>query len=252
MHEKLMTVGQLARRTGVPASSLRYYEKQNLLAPAGHTEAGYRLYGAKGEQTVEFIKKAKRYGFSLDDIRIILGSDSGEDSKDAEILSMAERRFVDIERRVTDMLVLRHELELFLNDLAVQLRRTVKKRRHYRDLLEQICGHDVSHMPSSSFQQLAVRIGCNLANSEWEELYSDLRGKHIHIWRNADEYSVQFLSKSPKIEAALNRLADSEANCDVHLQSEVHKSDDGLQFKAKGPNAFLYAKLFLALEAART
>ena len=251
MSEKLMTIGQLARHTSVSTSLLRYYEKEGLVVPTDHSESGYRLYARDVQKTVEFIKAAKRYGFSLNDIKIILGTDADGTRGDAEIMSMAEERFMEIERRVTEMLVLRHELELFLDDLADQLDRSGGKKagQHYRQLVEQVCGHDVSHTPKSSLQQLAERIGCNLANSEWEALFKDLRGKHVHIWRDDDEYSVQFSPKDPKVEAALNRLADGESDCDVHLQPEISEANGGLLFRAKGDNAFLYAKLFLALEA---
>ena len=98
MAEKLMTIGQLASRTGVSTSSLRYYEKENLILPTDHSQAGYRLYDKSVEKTVAFIKMAKRYGFSLSDIKSILGTDEKGTLDDAEIMSMAEDRFMDIER----------------------------------------------------------------------------------------------------------------------------------------------------------
>ena len=252
MSRGLMTIGQLARRTGVSTSLLRYYEKEDLITPTDHSEAGYRLYADDVQKTIEFIKAAKRYGFSLTDIKGILGKDSGGERGDAEIMSMAEERFMDIERRVTEMLVLRHELELFLFDLASQLdlHGSDASDPHYRELVEQVCGHDITHMPKSSLQRLTERIGCRLASSEWEALFKDLRGRHVHIWRDDDQYAVQFTPKTDKVEAALQRLADSESDCDVHVQPQVSESENGLLFTAKGENAFLYAKLFLALESA--
>ena len=74
MAPKLMTVGQLAKRTGLRPSALRFYEEQGLLAPTAHSEGGYRLYDAAAEETVRFLLRAQRLGFSLADIRTLLAA----------------------------------------------------------------------------------------------------------------------------------------------------------------------------------
>jgi len=55
--EKPLTIGQLARRANVSTSLLRYYEREQLLEPAGRSESGYRLYAADDEPTVAVIKE---------------------------------------------------------------------------------------------------------------------------------------------------------------------------------------------------
>ena len=73
------------------------------------------------ERTLRFIRSAQRYGFSLNDIKLIVGADKTSKNHGADIINIAEQRFLDIERRVTEMLVLRHELELFMDDLTTQV-----------------------------------------------------------------------------------------------------------------------------------
>src|SRR5689334_17498826 len=68
----MLTIGELANRTGLRTSALRYYEDQGLLEPAERTAAGYRLYDESAEQTVRFIQRAQRLGFSLTDIGLLL------------------------------------------------------------------------------------------------------------------------------------------------------------------------------------
>ena len=249
---QLLTIGELAKRAGVATSLLRYYEKEGLLEPSGRTAAGYRLYAPAAERVLRFIRSAQRYGFSLNDIRMILGargnrSETGEDLRD-----LAEQRFLDIERRVTEMLVLRHELELFLDDVAQHLDRAVGESagEQYRELLEQACGHKHGHSRRSSLQNLIDRLGCNLGRRESDSLLADLRGRHIHIWRDDDGYSVLFSDPDQQLQNALMRLAESEADCDAHLEPEVSTTAGGLLFRARGPNAFLFAQLFLSLEYA--
>ena len=59
-----MRISELADRSGVPASTLRYYEAQGLL-PAERTPAGYRVFGERDVERVAFIAAAKRLGLSL-------------------------------------------------------------------------------------------------------------------------------------------------------------------------------------------
>jgi len=251
MSAKSLTIGELAKRANVATSLLRYYEKEKLLIPSGRTESGYRIYSADAEQTLRFIRSAQRYGFSLNDIKLIVGADKADKNHGAEIINIAEQRFLEIERRVTEMLVLRHELELFLDDLTMQVDSSGGKEagEHYRDLVEQVCGPGRHNDREPSLQKLVSRLHCNLASEDWIEVFNDLRGKHLHMWRDDDSYSIQFSSKDENTRQALEKIAAGESDCEAHLQPEVTSTDEGYLFRAKGENAFLYAQLFLSLEA---
>ena len=148
------------------------------------------------------------------------------------------------------MLVLRHELEFFLDDLTIQVDSSAGKEagEHYRDLVEQVCGPDRHNDRQPSLQNLVSRLHCNLASDEWDEVFDDLRGKHLHMWRDDDSYSIQFSSKDKQIKQALEKIAAGESDCEAHLQPEISATEDGYLFKAKGENAFLYAQLFLHTE----
>ena len=253
MSGQALTIGELAKRANVTTSLLRYYEKEQLLVPSGRTESGYRLYSQDAERTLRFIRSAQRYGFSLNDIKLIVGTDKTANNHGADIIDIAEQRFVEIERRVTEMLVLRHELELFLDDLSAQVDSNNEERagEHYRQLVEQICGPNPHGKRQSSLNRLVNRLNCNLAADEWEEVFADLRGIHLHIWRDEDSYCIQLSTKEDKVGRALERIMAGEQNCEAHLQPEVTPTDDGYLFRARGDNAFLYAQLFLALESDR-
>jgi MerR family copper efflux transcriptional regulator len=64
-------ISQLAERVGVPATTLRFYEKEGLL-PAARTSSGYRQYTDADRQRVQFITAAKHLGLPLDKIRELL------------------------------------------------------------------------------------------------------------------------------------------------------------------------------------
>ena len=62
------TIGEVAARTGVPATALRYYEGIGLVTPAGRTDAGYRLYDDTSLARLAFIARAKQLGCTLEEV----------------------------------------------------------------------------------------------------------------------------------------------------------------------------------------
>ena len=64
----MFQIGELAKRCGVTADTLRFYEKNALITPAGRSESGYRLYNEENQKLVRFILKAKELGLSLEEI----------------------------------------------------------------------------------------------------------------------------------------------------------------------------------------
>lgn len=65
-------IGQLAKLCDVSSDTLRFYEKNGLLTPAGRSDSGYRLYNEACLKQINFILKAKDLGLSLDEIRELL------------------------------------------------------------------------------------------------------------------------------------------------------------------------------------
>ncbi len=70
--DAVLTIGELAQRSGVSTATLRYYDRLGLLRPAERSEGGYRLFGVDEEQRLRFILRAKALDLSLDEIRSLL------------------------------------------------------------------------------------------------------------------------------------------------------------------------------------
>src|SRR5262249_42349231 len=68
----LLTVGKLARKAGVRPSAIRYYEAQGILRSPNRSASAYRLYGAETVVLLQFIRRARELGFSLDEIRQVI------------------------------------------------------------------------------------------------------------------------------------------------------------------------------------
>lgn len=247
----LLTIGQLARRAGIRPSTLRYYEAEGLLEPTDHTEAGYRLYDPNAEQTLHLIQRAQRLGFSLADIRILLKDYRDEASGSELIVSIAENRFTELSKQLTGMLVLRHEMELFLRDLRDTLHEKPSQttRTLFDHLLDRVCANP-STGTSAGFMLdwLIERTRCSLGTLDRQNVLAALMGKHIHIWQGDDSYRILVASSQPDVEAALRELAQIEAQCHAHSTPQLESSEEGFLFTVSGEHAFLFAQLFLALE----
>ncbi len=70
--EKLFTIGELARSAGVPTSTVRYYEREGIVRPAGRSVSNYRLYSQADVDRLRFIRAAQATGFTLKDVTELL------------------------------------------------------------------------------------------------------------------------------------------------------------------------------------
>ncbi|AGZ42229.1 MerR family transcriptional regulator [Actinoplanes friuliensis] len=68
----LLTIGQLARRTGLAARTLRFWSNEGAITPVGRTAGGYRLYDAASVARVELVRTLRELGLGLDDVRRVL------------------------------------------------------------------------------------------------------------------------------------------------------------------------------------
>ena len=102
-----MRIGDLARRSGVPAKTLRYYEERRILRPARRTPAGYREYDDSALAVLRFVRRAKRFGFTLAEIRDVL--DAGG-ARCRAVRGLLDRKLDDLDRRIVELGTLRDEL----------------------------------------------------------------------------------------------------------------------------------------------
>jgi DNA-binding transcriptional MerR regulator len=92
-----MRIGELARRSGLSTSRIRFYETKGLLTAVSRKSNGYRQYPADALMVLGVIVGAQRTGFSLDEIRQVLPADLGK-WRPGELLGALRRKVADIER----------------------------------------------------------------------------------------------------------------------------------------------------------
>jgi DNA-binding transcriptional MerR regulator len=66
-HMGLLTIGELARRTGLTTRTIRFYSDEGLLPPATRTDAGYRLYDGASLARLELLRTLRELGLGLPD-----------------------------------------------------------------------------------------------------------------------------------------------------------------------------------------
>ena len=91
-----MKIGELAERSGIPASTIRYYEREGLLPKAQRGANGYRVYQANVLDRLDLIQLGQKLGFSLDTIRNVAAL-HGTALKDA-LLGQLDARLQEIDR----------------------------------------------------------------------------------------------------------------------------------------------------------
>ena len=108
-----LSIGQLAKQVDVAIDTVRYYERNGLLAPASRLASGYRRYGDSELKRLRFIRRAKALGFSLKDIRALLALSDEEDI--AEVRRAAQHKLKDIDRRIAELVRVRAGLDALIN-----------------------------------------------------------------------------------------------------------------------------------------
>jgi DNA-binding transcriptional MerR regulator len=105
-----MKIGELARRSGLPVKTLRYYEDLGLLPAIGRSSGGYRLFGDASLGRLAFIRRLKTLGLNLEEIRECLGSHDAGLLPCERIQHQLKRQIERVDDRLRDLQLLRREL----------------------------------------------------------------------------------------------------------------------------------------------
>ncbi len=108
----MFQIGELAKRCGVSADTLRFYEKNQLILPAGRSESGYRLYSEENQKQVGFILKAKALGLSLEEIKELLEIKlEATEHSCAEVKAITSAKLALIDEKIAQLSQIRQALK---------------------------------------------------------------------------------------------------------------------------------------------
>ena len=100
----MMQIGQMAKKLGVKADTLRFYEKNGLLTPSTRSDTGYRYYSQADFQRAMFIMRCKKVGFTLADIKELLSIRIDKSSHSCEqVKSRTTAKRIEVEERIAEL-----------------------------------------------------------------------------------------------------------------------------------------------------
>jgi len=105
-----MNIGTAARSAGLPTKTVRYYADIGLVAPQGRGENGYRDYGPGEVRRLQFVRRARAFGFSVDECRELLGLYADRNRASADVKRLALQRITRIEAQMAELEALRGDL----------------------------------------------------------------------------------------------------------------------------------------------
>lgn len=103
-------IGELAKRAGISAKTVRYYEQLGLLGEAERTESGYRTYGSPDVERLRFIHGAKVLGLSLAEIKDVFTAWDAGRQPCGQVSTLLERKLAELDRKIERMVAFRDEL----------------------------------------------------------------------------------------------------------------------------------------------
>jgi MerR family Zn(II)-responsive transcriptional regulator of zntA len=114
----MFTIGKLAFLTSVSNDTLRYYEQEGLVKPAGKSPAGYRLYDKDSVRRIHFIKHAQHCGFTLAEIRKLLVLRGRDKACCGDVRTRAVEKKLQIENKIRAMKAMSRALDQLIADCA--------------------------------------------------------------------------------------------------------------------------------------
>lgn len=102
MGKRDLTIGEMSRQSGVNVETIRYYEKIGILPEPPRTDAGHRVYLDDHLKRLNFVRRSRELGFTLDEIRNLLGLVDGGYTC-GKVKDAALTHLDDIRRKIADL-----------------------------------------------------------------------------------------------------------------------------------------------------
>lgn len=104
------SIGQAATASGISRKMIRYYEQTGLLPPAKRSDAGYRHYSHRDIGRLQFIRRARDMGFSLERIGQLLQLWQNEQRHSADVKALVQQYIDELDASIAQMQAMRDEL----------------------------------------------------------------------------------------------------------------------------------------------
>jgi MerR family transcriptional regulator, copper efflux regulator len=106
-----MNIGQAAKQSGVSVKMVRHYEAVGLLPKLARSFGNYRLYSENEVHTLRFIKRARALGFSMADIKELVGLWQNRSRSSASVKKIARKHVEELRRKIGELKAMAQTLE---------------------------------------------------------------------------------------------------------------------------------------------
>ncbi len=232
-----MRIAEVAERSGVPATTLRYYEEIGLLAPAGRSGNGYRQYAERDLERLAFITAAKQLDLSLDELlELVEAWDEDCDQVQHRMIAMLTRRLGQTHARVIDLVALTSHLQAAADRLGST------------PTTEGACSADcacmASHADGSSVPTTcdaagsgSVPVACTLDSelahdriADWQKLIARATGRQV-----IGDGVVLSFDHDVALTSEIAELAAKEFECCSFFRFKVTIDESGVHLEIGAP-----------------
>jgi MerR family redox-sensitive transcriptional activator SoxR len=109
MQEATLTIGEVAREAGIRTSAIRYYERVGVL-PDPDRVGGQRRYGGETIRKLQAIEVAKRAGFTLKDVKLLLATEADGGPIHEPLRELAHRKLPEVDALIEQAQAMRRWL----------------------------------------------------------------------------------------------------------------------------------------------
>lgn len=113
---KLMKIGEVAKQAAVGIETIRYYEREGLLAEPQRRPSGYRQYDESVVARLQFIRRAKELGFTLAEIKELLGYWFETNTRCEHVRQRAGQKITDIEEKIRSLQKMKRSLKKVISE----------------------------------------------------------------------------------------------------------------------------------------
>jgi MerR family transcriptional regulator, copper efflux regulator len=98
-----MNIGEAAKISGVNAKLIRHYEEIGMIPKASRSESGYRTYSEADVHILSFVKKARGLGFSMKEIKKLVGLWKNKGRASSEVKNLALKHIEEMESKIQEL-----------------------------------------------------------------------------------------------------------------------------------------------------
>lgn len=116
---RALTIGELAKATGVTTPTIRYYEEIGLLPPADRSSSDQRMYDDADVERLTFIRRCRDFGFTIKQVRVLSGLSISPDRDCAEVRDIAKAHLGEVRAQLDELRALEKGLGYFVEQCEV-------------------------------------------------------------------------------------------------------------------------------------